>query len=79
MTESKTAIPKDLVIGLHRTMYPVAFSDYSFFVYGDVRILCEGRHYVAVKGKQEGQISRAQVKQLLGEVYRMNYFSPKKV
>jgi uncharacterized protein DUF6438 len=77
MRYSKTAIPKDLVIGLHRTMCPGTCPDYSLFVYGDGRVVYEGRPYVAVKGKCEERIYKAQVKRLLDEFYRMNYFSLK--
>lgn len=71
------AIPKDLVIGLERTMCPGACPDYSLFVYGDGKIVYEGRHYVAVKGKRVGRITKTQVKQLLEEFYRIDYFSLK--
>lgn len=77
MTNSKTAIPKDLIIELSRTMCPGACPDYSVFIYGNGRIVYEGRRYVAVKGRQEGWISRAQVKQLLDQFYKANYFSLK--
>jgi uncharacterized protein DUF6438 len=77
MIYSKTVIPKDLVIELHRMMCPGACPDYSLFVYGDGRVVYEGRRYVAVKGKRERWISKAQVKRLLDEFYRMSYFSLK--
>jgi hypothetical protein len=77
MTNSKTAIPKDLIIELSRTMCPGACPDYSVFIYGNGRIVYEGRRYVAVKGRREGWISRAQVKQLLDQFYKANYFSLK--
>lgn len=69
--------PKDLVIGLARVMCPGACPDYSLFVYGDGKIVYEGRHYVAVKGRREGRISKARVKQLLEEFYRIGFFSLK--
>ncbi|HEU4605786.1 MAG TPA: DUF6438 domain-containing protein [Nitrososphaera sp.] len=66
-------MPKDLVIGLERTMCP----DFSLFIHGDGKIVYEGRHYVVAKGRHGGQISRAHVKQLLDEFYRIGYFSLK--
>jgi hypothetical protein len=77
MTDSKTAIPKDLTIGLERTMCPGACPDYSLFVYGDGKIVYEGRHYVAVKGRRKEHISKAHVKQIFDEFYRIGYFSLK--
>jgi hypothetical protein len=77
MTDSKTAIPKDLAIGLERTMCPGACPDYSLFVYGDGKIVYEGRHYVAVKGRRKEHISKAHVKQIFDEFYRIGYFSLK--
>lgn len=73
----KIAIPKDLVIELHRIMCPGACPDYSVFVYGDGRIVYEGRRYVAVKGRREGRILGTRVKQLLDQFYKANYFSLK--
>lgn len=70
-------MPKDLIIRLERTMCPGACPDYSLFIHGDGKIVYEGRHYVAAKARHEGQISRAQVKQLFDEFYRIGYFSLK--
>ena len=70
-------MPKDLVIGLEHTMCPGACPDYSLFIHGDGKIVYEGRHYVAAKGRHGGQPSRAKVKQLLDEFYRIGYFSLK--
>jgi hypothetical protein len=58
-------------------MCPGACPDYSLFVYGDGKVVYEGRHYVAVKGKREGHIPKVRVKQLLEEFYRIDYFSLK--
>jgi hypothetical protein len=73
---SKT-MPKDLVITLQRTMCPGACPDYSLFIYGDGRIVYEGRHYVAVKGRQEESISTNDVKKLVDEFFKSGYFSLK--
>lgn len=70
-------MPKDLIIGLERTMCPGACPDYSLFIHGDGKIVYEGRQYVAAKGKHERQISRAQIRQILDEFYRISYFSLK--
>jgi hypothetical protein len=55
----RITIPKALVIKLERTMCAGACPDYSLFVYGDGKIVYEGRHYVAAKGKREGRVPTA--------------------
>jgi len=70
-------IPEDLVITLERTMCPGACPDYLLSVYSDGKIVYEGRHYVAVKGRQERSISKDDVKKLVDEFYRSGYFSLK--
>jgi hypothetical protein len=81
MTNSKMRpdqhIPKDLVIGLERTMCPGACPDYSLFIYSDGKVVYEGRHYVAAKGRRKGSVSKAAVKQLYDEFYRIDFFSLK--
>jgi hypothetical protein len=77
MTTSKIAVPKDLVIKLDRTMCPGACPDYSLVVHGDGKVLYEGRHYVAVKGRRQGRISATNVKNLFEEFYKVDYFSLK--
>lgn len=74
---SKTALPKDLVITLQRTMCPGACPDYSLSIYGDGKIAYEGRHYVAVKGRQEARIPINDVKKLVDEFFKSGYFSLK--
>ena len=74
---SKTEIPADLVITLQRTMCPGACPDYSLSIYGDGKIVYEGRHYVAVKGRQEARISTNDIKKLIEEFYESGYFSLK--
>jgi hypothetical protein len=74
---SKTEIPADLVITLQRTMCPGACPDYSLYIYGDGKIAYEGRHYVAVKGKQQARISKDDVKKLVDEFFKSGYFSLK--
>jgi hypothetical protein len=77
MTDSRIAIPEDLVIRLERTMCPGACPDYSLAIYGDGKILYEGRRYVAEKGRRHGSISASQVKALVGEFDRIGFFSLK--
>jgi hypothetical protein len=71
----KTAAPKDLIITLQRTMCPSACPDYSLSIYGDGKIVYEGRHYVAVKGRRETRISINDVKKLVDEFQNSGYFS----
>jgi hypothetical protein len=75
--DPQTAMPADLMIGLERTACPGACPDYSLFVHSDGKIVYEGRHYVAVKGRREGHISKAQVRQLFNEFCKIGYFSLK--
>lgn len=70
----RTAVPKDLVIGLERTMCPGACPDYSLFIHGDGRVVYEGRHYVAVKGRRKTSVSKASVKRLFDEFYRTDFY-----
>jgi hypothetical protein len=77
MTAPKTGISKDLIIRLERTKCSGACPDYSLFVYDDGKIVYEGRHYVAVKGRREGRVPKSRVKQLLDEFHRIGYFSLK--
>ncbi|MEW6604904.1 MAG: DUF6438 domain-containing protein [Thermoproteota archaeon] len=75
MTDSKISVPKDLVIKLERMMCPGACPDYSLIIHGDGKVEYEGRHYVAIKGRRQRWISIAQVKEMIMEFYRINYFS----
>lgn len=75
MTDPKTAIPMDLVIKLERTMCPAACPDYSLTIYGNGKIMYEGRLYVATKGKRQQRISCRRVRELLNEFHRIDYFS----
>jgi (2Fe-2S) ferredoxin len=63
----RIAIPNDLVIRLERTMCLGACPDYSLLVYGDGKIVYEDRHYVVVKGKRKGRISKGWVRQQSGQ------------
>lgn len=75
MTGSKISVPKDLVIKLERIMCPGACPDYSLVIHGDGKVEYEGRHYVAIKGRRQRWVSVAQVKEMIKEFYRINYFS----
>src|SRR4051794_9802345 len=74
---SKIGMPKDLVITLERMMCPAACPDYSLSICGDGKIAYEGRHYVAVKGRQQKHISKDDVKKLVNEFFKSGYFSLK--
>ena len=75
MTTLRILVPRDLVIKLERTMCPGACPDYSLILYGNGRVLYEGRHYVAVKGRRRGHISVTNVKNLFEEFCEVDYFS----
>lgn len=59
MTDSKSAITKDLEIRIERTMCPARTSTTRLLTMVS-RIVYEGRQYVAEKGKGQGNISASQ-------------------
>lgn len=77
MSGSKITVPKDLIIRLERMMCPGACPDYSLIIHSDGKVVYEGRHYVAIKGRKKGRISTNQVEKLIEEFYRIHYFSLK--
>jgi hypothetical protein len=77
MTGLEIAVPEDLVIRLERMLCPGACPDYSLAIHGDGKVVYEGRHYVAVKGRRQGRISTGKVGELIKEFYRIGYFSLK--
>ncbi len=74
--------PKDLdyrhaVITLERTSCYGTCPVYRLTIYGDGRVVYEGQQFVPVTGRQTAQISPDEVRALVDEFYRIDYFSLK--
>lgn len=69
------AVPADTVVTLERTPCFGTCPSYKVTVYGDGRLVYEGRKFVKVEGKVESNVTREQVGQLLAEFEKANYFS----
>ncbi len=68
---------KHAVITLKRTACYGFCPVYTLTIYGDGRIVYEGEACVGVTGRQTAQISPDDVKALVDEFYRIDYFSLK--
>lgn len=68
---------EDVVITLESTGCFGPCPIYKLTIYGDGKVVYEGKEYVNVAGKQTSQLSKDQVKELVDEFYRINYFSLK--
>jgi hypothetical protein len=66
---------KDVVITLERTMCLGTCPVYKLKIYGDGRVEYEGESYVGITGTQIGHISSDDVRDLVFEFYRIEYFS----
>ncbi len=66
---------KDVIITLERTPCYGTCPDYKLTIYGDGKIVYEGKEYVKITGTQTAQISIDQVKAIVDEFYRIDYFS----
>ena len=78
--EPKTPVPTDLqsvVITLERTACYGYCPVYKLTVYGDGRIIYEGTKYVKIVGTRTASISDDQIKQLIDEFRKIDYFSLK--
>jgi len=74
---SKTTEYKNVVITLERTACYGTCPDYRLTIYGDGRIVYEGKKFVEVTGLQTAQLSQDKIKQLINEFSRIDYFSLK--
>jgi hypothetical protein len=63
------------VITLERTACFGTCPVYKLTIYGDGRVVYVGGDFVGVKGTQTAEITRADVKAVVDEFYRIDYFS----
>jgi hypothetical protein len=64
----------DLVIRMERTRCFGTCPAYSLTIHGDGVVIYEGIDFVEVKGKQESKLSQEQVKALVDEFYKIDFF-----
>lgn len=66
---------RSAVITLERTLCYGTCPAYKLTLTGDGKVTYEGQDFVRVKGTQTDQIGLQQVKELIDEFYKINYFS----
>ena len=66
---------KDVIITLERTSCYGICPDYKLTMYGDGRVVYEGKRFVKVTGTQTAQISQDKVEEIVNEFYQTDYFS----
>lgn len=71
----KQEIPQNLEIKLARTACYGTCPVYELTIYADGKVIFEGKQNVRVQEKAEGQISQEQVKQIIDEFEKADYFS----
>ena len=69
------AVPPDTVITLERTICYGMCPDYKITIYGDGRLIYEGRKFVKVEGTVNDTVTREQLGQLIAEFEKADYFS----
>ena len=73
--QSPTPIYTDLVIMMERTVCFGACPAYRLTIYGDGRVVYEGKAFVAVEGTQTTQISAEKVQELVVAFEKAGFFS----
>jgi hypothetical protein len=66
--------PRDVVITMERTVCYGACPAYRLTIYGNGRIVYEGKKNVKVEGTRTGHISKRQVRELVAEFERIKFF-----
>ena len=66
---------KDVTITLERTGCFGFCPTYKLVIYGDGRVVYDGKYFVKTKGIRNFQISQVKVKELVDEFYNIDYFS----
>ena len=66
---------KDVIITLERTACYGFCPAYKLTIYGDGKIVYDGKYFVKTKGVQNSQIPTDKVKGLVDEFYKIDYFS----
>jgi len=72
---AQATVPKDTVITLERSQCFGTCPSYKLTVYGDGRVVYEGRKFVKVEGTVNDTVTQEQLKQLVAEFERADYFS----
>ncbi|MFC1956146.1 DUF6438 domain-containing protein [Chloroflexota bacterium] len=65
----------DLVITLQRTPCFGTCPVYKLTIFGDGKVVYEGKDFVRTRGRAETTISHARIEQLVSEFEKVNYFS----
>lgn len=68
-------IPPDTVITLERSICFGSCPDYKITIYGDGRLVYEGRRFVKTEGTVNGTVTQEQLRELLAEFDKADYFS----
>ncbi len=71
---SNGEIPKDLIITLERTMCDGACPAYKMTVESDGKVNFEGYYRTEIEGKAEGKITQEQLKKIIAEFEKINFF-----
>ena len=66
---------KEVVITLERTLCYGLCPNYKLTIFGDGKVVYEGKNFVKVTGIQTAQISQNKVKELVDEFNQIGYFS----
>ena len=66
---------KDVLITLERTACKGKCPVYTLSIYGNGTVVYEGKDYVKVQGRQTTAISEDQVRQLIAEFQKVDYFA----
>ena len=74
-TSSLHPIPPDLLITLERTGCEGACPMYSLKALADGRVVYRGRQFVRNKGRADARLTPQQLRQLVSEFEKANYFS----
>ena len=65
----------DVIITMYRSVCFGACPVYSLTIYGNGTVVYEGEMYVNVTGEQTSEISQEKIQEIVGEFYRIDYFS----
>ncbi len=66
---------KDVIITLERTGCLGTCPSYNLTIYGDGKVVYDGKYFVKTKGMQNFLITQDKVKELVNEFYKIGYFS----
>lgn len=69
------AVPSDTLITLERTGCEGACAIYRLKISADGVVIYEGKQFVRKRGKAKSKLTEEQLRQLISEFDRMNYFS----